>query len=137
MASWTFGKLSYGYIEGGQIWRHRQDLLQNLSIITPLEISCPMSDDRYILDQLDLFFWESRNEHGVQYTDATSGVSQGGPTVESRAELSIAQTAFLDPLVDFPSAYIVQSPQSLVLVQGYLQASERLKIHTSRGDLRG
>lgn len=96
-----------------------------------------MSDDKYTLDELDLSFWESRNEYGVQYTDATSGVSQGGPTVESRAELSIAQTAFLDPLVDFPSAYIVQSPQSLVLVQGQFQASEKLKIPTSWGYLHG
>jgi hypothetical protein len=85
----------------------------------PSSDSRPMSDDRYILDQLDLSFWKSLNEDEVHDTDATSGVvSQGGPTVGSWAEFHIAQTAFLDPLVDFPSAHIVQSPQSLVLVQG-------------------
>lgn len=50
-----------------------------------------------ILDQLDLILWESHDEDEVHDTDATSGVSQGGPTVESRAEFGIAQTALLHP----------------------------------------
>jgi hypothetical protein len=55
-----------------------------------------MSD---ILDQLYSFLWESHHEDEVHDTDATSWVSQGGLTEGSRAEFSIAETAFLDPLV--------------------------------------